>query len=122
MGNRIDITLSIDEQALEDLLITAGEGGSGYWAHTKHPLVEALQVRDGIEVFDAENPKVSHGYLTRERLLNAPQAMLDECTRDPDNTAGLRAALGAFLSGDILDGPEADLVVQAALFGKIVYG
>jgi hypothetical protein len=122
MGNRIDITLTIDEQALEDLLITAGEHGSGYWARTEHPLIEALEVRDGIEVFDAENPKVLLGTLTRAKLLAAPQAMLDECTRDPGHTDGVRAALGAFLSGDTLDGPQADLVVQAALFGKIIYG
>jgi hypothetical protein len=118
----IEIRVTVSEPDLADTLVTAGESGSGYWARTELSFVEALTHKAGVEVFDAENPKVSFGTLTRDKLLKAPGRMIELCRTARGESMGLQEALGALLCGDTLDGPQADLVVQVALFGDVKFG
>ena len=94
----------------------AGQHGSAYWAHALK-----VQRKDNwiwrVEIEDLENKKNKHIITDAEikiavgRILSAP----DEC--DYRNTAGL----GRIIMGEF-DGPLADVIVQVACFGKVIYG
>ena len=120
MTHQITLTFELDDETLEGILISAGEQWSGSWARSDHALIEALK-RD-VQLWDAEDPKEFHGVLNREKLLRAPQALLDACKKNPDGAAGLRQVLADLITGEILDAPQSDCVVQAALFGEVRFG
>jgi hypothetical protein len=93
---------------LQGLLITAVEGGIGYWAQVRAYRPDAGTV----EVRDAEEQGARWRRVTVQTLLRG----LDVCAKEyPRITA-------TWLQDRIGDAGIADSILQAGLFGDLVYG
>ena len=108
----IKLTLEIDEKKLHNVLLSAG-GWCHYWCNTDRYLTGALD--SGVRVFlhddciEADN--IREHTLTRKKLIDG----LRICARDKP------FIFGKFLESHC-DGPQADVIVQLALFGKVRFG
>jgi hypothetical protein len=113
------------QRLLADILIGAVEGGTGYWATVsayQHsgPASDTSATLHEIEPGEDENPDGRE--VTTETIEAGIRAILDPYFRVCTH---LRAAIThAHKEGDAsgLDAEAADVIVQAGLFGEIVYG
>jgi hypothetical protein len=113
------------QRLLADILIGAVEGGTGYWATVSDyqhsgPVADTSATLREIEPGDDEHPDGRE--VTTETIEHGIQKILDPYFRICTH---LRAAIThAHHEGDAggLDAEAADAVVQAGLFGQIVYG
>jgi hypothetical protein len=113
------------QRLLADILIGAVEGGTGYWATVSSyehsgPAADTSATLHEIEPGDDEHPDGRE--VTTETIEQGIQKILDPhfrvCTH-------LRAAIThAHNECDVggLDAEAADVIVQAGVFGEIVYG
>ena len=114
------IETEIDDQILEDLFITAFEGGSSYWAEVqastpkqkkgecKSPSerwFEHIMNGGSMEIWDAENPDELLGTMTLESIQKGTALYIN----------------GGFPLEDG-DAADADAWFQYCLIGEIVYG
>ena len=110
MANPTLIDLQLTDEELEDILTTACEGGSTYWARSDKHLSRALT--EPVKVWDREDGS-QLGELTKGKLLAAPAIMAEKCPRMFGELVRDRAAM---------DADAADAFVQCALLGELVYG
>lgn len=127
----IPVTLNIDEQLEKDLIITAYEGGSTYWAELSEKTLKAidkivsresglapserfysaLQTGKGFEVNDCEDPSEVLGTISRTSMNKAWELLWEV---QPET-------LGEIISGN-WDASSADTFFQLATLGELVYG
>lgn len=123
------MTKRSDERALflADVVITAVEGGIGYWARTRNYRWDegddaAGQAYATVEVFDADGALADWKLVNADTVAHGIGKIRDANFKiNPD----LRALiLGADAENDAgnIDADAADVIVQAGLFGEIVYG
>lgn len=114
----VTLTLSLNPKVVDDILTTAFEGGINYWCGkvTFAPGVnppkgtyasEALTKGCDLILYDAEEPEL--WTLTLEKMLSGIKLYCEK-----RNTL--------ITDDSILDAEEADVVVQLALFGEVVFG
>ena len=123
--NKINVNIDIElsDEEIDDILVTAFEGGINYWAYKAEPkdgdfkgasyASDALSKGATILIYDNESDDVYE--LTKEKFLK-----------------GLGNALVKYghlfkMDGDKLDlgyidAAGADIIVQTALFGEAIYG
>lgn len=126
--NTIKMTIEISDKMIESLLCSAFEGGSTYWA-------------DNISCEDREDMlKVGgwkHEYLTKTKKKNAvmyihdgetekkhaitKKSIIDALQKMDYKENGCTKALQRILN-EQYDSDDADLMVQMACFGKVIYG
>ena len=125
--NKITRTVEISDKLIEDILCTAFEGGITYWADNvscednkdmkevsgwKHEYLTKTKKKDAVMyIHTMEGGKVK---ITKSLILEALQQMGDpkyKCTK----------ALSRILE-ETYDADDADIVVQTACFGEVVYG
>ena len=125
--NKITRTVEISDKLIEDILCTAFEGGITYWADNvscednkdmkevsgwKHEYLTKTKKKDAVMyIHTMEGGKVK---ITKSLIIEALQQMGDpkyKCTK----------ALSRILE-ETYDADDADIVVQTACFGKVVYG
>ena len=125
--NKITRTVEISDKLIEDILCTAFEGGITYWAVNvscednkdmkevsgwKHEYLTKTKKKDAVMyIHTMEGGKVK---ITKSLILEALQQMGDpkyKCTK----------ALSRILE-ETYDADDADIVVQTACFGEVVYG
>ena len=125
--NKITRTVEISDKLIEDILCTAFEGGITYWAVNvscednkdmkevsgwKHEYLTKTKKKDAaMYIHTVEGGKVK---ITKSLILEALQQMGDpryKCTK----------ALSRILE-ETYDADDADIVVQTACFGEVVYG
>ena len=125
--NKITRTVEISDKLIEDILCTAFEGGITYWAVNvscednkdmkevsgwKHEYLTKTKKKDAVMyIHTVEGGKVK---ITKSLILEALQQMGDpkyKCTK----------ALSRILE-ETYDADDADIVVQTACFGEVVYG
>lgn len=95
-----------------DILITAVEGGIGYWAKVHE--YEPDRARAFAVITDAEDPDNPTAYtITACDLTRAAKRVREQYP----HTAGARA-----IAEDDIDGEAADMIFQVAVFGEVVYG
>lgn len=135
VDTRITVTLDVKDQFLRDVLCTAVEGGSNYWAHFRS--VKRFKGEYGLEwevvtVYEVGDSDASH---TAKHVVGLPELregvrrvimgdMTDKASHancHPSNGATLLQAVVTDDAGNV-DADLADLVLQAACFGHIVYG
>ena len=125
--NKITRTVEISDELIEDILCTAFEGGITYWADNvscedntdmkkvsgwKHEYLTKTKKKDAvmyIHTVDGSKPQI-----TKKSIIEALQQMGDpkyKCTK----------ALSRILE-ETYDADDADIVVQTACFGEVVYG
>lgn len=121
------LNIPVKRQLLRDLLVTAIEGGSTYWASfsnaTRNEALDYLKVRvTESEASRTNTPRVNR-YITPEELANGLEALARVCA-DEERLTQFPAAgkhLGDALS-ETGDATTADVVLQMLIFGEVIYG
>lgn len=128
----IEVTLKISTEILEDIFVTALEGGSNYWYFLSEDAVAKIResvpksedpylstsilkaILKGVEVpiNDAENEEDVIGTISLKTLLSRLQKLADSKNN---------SALISHIDGNG-DADTADIVFQYLAFGEIVYG
>lgn len=122
----------ITKERLDDLLCSAFEGGASYWAITgvtqqQKDVVEAefayqVCLNGGeIEVFDAEEPDKKLGVLNAKRLEVALQCMALGQNEKGESKPALKKHFDNFINEND-DAETADVFMQMAVMGEIVFG
>ena len=125
--NIINRRIEISDELIEDILCSAFEGGITYWANN-------------ISCHDNEDMKKvggwKHEYLTKTKLKNAKliihtddggevamskKSIIDALQKMDTPEYKYTKALNRILN-DGWDADDADIVVQTACFGEVVYG
>ena len=125
--NMINRRIEISNELIEDILCTAFEGGITYWANNiscedredmkkvggwKHEYLTKTKKKDAVMyIHTVEGGKVK---ITKSLILEALQEM-----DKPEYK--YTKALGRILD-ETYDAYDADIVVQTACFGEVVYG
>ena len=123
----VKAVVRIPNQKIQDLIITAVEGACRYWACFKFPenwkekyqSYEQIPLKDGnIEVFDVETDELL-GYLNSASIKVGLQLMAD-CK----DLKGKQVPSRHFknLATDNEDAETADVFMQLAVMGEIVFG
>lgn len=122
---RINVTMEIPEDALQDILVTACEGGIGYWSQLESydPKQTSFVLREMDEDESGWNgPKhtLNHDVVAAglERILSGTVSVSPDVKTSIMNEL-TEAAKGHGFAGDICD---CDCIVQAGLFNEIIYG
>lgn len=132
---KITLTLPVSDQFLRDILCTACEGGSNYWANFRcterlgdeWQRVKVKDVEEGnLGTFDITLTKLTAGIqilLTAKVGDTMPDGKLREShfTVADSIKATVYESLASLDAGNI-DSNEADCILQYACFGGIVYG
>jgi len=109
-----EIHMDIEGTVIDELITTAVEGGSGYWAaFPKYDHREIYKVVDGDEEFlvvDHEDGEKKY-LLSQKKIKRGLQAMAEAFPNKFRKMA----------EGDY-DADDADAFLQFCLFGKLVYG
>ena len=123
----INYSVPIKDELIEDILCSAFEGGSTYWANNvschnrkdmkkiggwKHEYLTKTKLKDAKLIMHTESG--GEVAFSKKSIIDALQ-MMD----DPKN--GCTKALKRILFGD-WDGGDADIVLQMACFKEVVYG
>ena len=124
----INYTMPITDELIEDLLCTAFEGGITYWA-------ENVSCKDNKDMKEVGGWK--HEYLTRTKKKDAvmyihesetgekypitKKSIIDALQKMDSPEYKYTKALGRILD-ETYDADDADIVVQTACFGEVIYG
>jgi|TARA_R110002074_G_scaffold120750_2_gene254676 hypothetical protein len=126
--NIINRRLEIQDKLIGDILCTAFEGGITYWANNvsckdkedmqkvggyKHEYLTKTKLKDAI-MYIHESETGEKYPITKKSIIDALQKMDTPEYRYTE-------ALNRLLNGD-WDAIDADIVVQTACFGEVVYG
>ena len=123
----VKATVKIPNEKIQDLIITALEGACRYWASFKFPTdykekyssYEQIPLKDGnIAVYDVETDELL-GYLNRASIKVGLQLMSNR--KDMKGKA-IPARHFKNLATDNEDEETADVFMQLAVMGEIVYG
>lgn len=112
------IEVEVSDERIKDVLIGAFEGGSNYWywitdqSHKGHPADVIMDHEDGwVKIKDDEEGCMGEFTLTKQALYDGLQKMANQY---------------AFHFNDVMeendDAVTADVLLQMALFGELVYG
>ncbi len=123
----VKATVRIPNEKIENLIVTAVEGGSNYWARfqmpdnwkDKYKSYAQIPFEGGeIEVYDIETGELL-GVLNRTTIQTGLQLMADrkDMTGKQVPTRHFKA-----LATDNEDAETADVFLQLAVLGEIVYG
>jgi hypothetical protein len=115
----------VSEQFASDVIITAIEGGIGYWAnvleyrHTPEPATAKIREQ---EATDPKDNVPKEATLNREFIQKGIDALASGAIKVNPRLLG-NILVGAVTddAGEV-DSDGADVIVQAALFGELVYG
>ena len=114
---------------LDSIIITAVEGGIDYWATVSkykwHDENEDDTFVDECVVADCEAPEVKYK-VDAEAIAGGIQLILDggQHFRSTGMKALATAIMQAISEGDIgnLDAGDCDCILQAAIFGQVIFG
>ena len=124
----INYTVPISDELIENILCTAFEGGITYWAENvsckdredmkkvggwKHEYLTKTKLKDAV-MYIHESQTGEKYPITKKSIIDALQKMDNpkySCTK----------ALGRILD-ETYDACDADIAVQMACFGQVVYG
>ncbi|MCI9505752.1 MAG: hypothetical protein HFF62_04060 [Oscillospiraceae bacterium] len=117
---RPQIEVSMTQQDIDDIMVTALEGGINYWCRKAKVVGEYLgecaseQISRGgtLVLYDAESS--DKWELTLEKFLNGVKMYFEQGCH-------VQVEDNAIDAGDI-DAGDADCIIQFALFGKEVFG
>lgn len=118
----VELKIPIKRQLLRDLLSTAVESGTSYWAQVsklkRTPDLEYLSVRfHEVEASEGEKRKVMT--IKAEDLVIGLQRLSQQIGNPKFSAAGQHLADALSENGDAI---TADVVVQMTMFGELVYG
>lgn len=114
------IRITLPQQDIDDIMVTALEGGICYWCRKAEPVdgllgayaCEQISRGGSLVLHDAESS--DKWELTREKFLDGIKLFLEE-------SGSVRIENGRIDPGDI-DADDADRIIQLALFGEVRFG
>lgn len=123
----LPITVELDDTFFEDIIVTALEGGSNYWVdhitinhpegqkpkNTPNSMWAGDALNRGGSVSFTHNSE-ENNILTKGSLING---LMSWATSYPDHISFIDGSIDA---GNI-DAGDADMILQYALFGEVVY-
>ena len=119
----IKTTLKVTEEDIDDIMCTALEGGITYWCNKSKVVGEYLgeygheQIARGGKLIIYDMVEDDKYTLTRQDLLEGIKLAIEE---------GYYKEYGWFNGHELdtcnIDAEVADVIVQMALFGEVVYG
>lgn len=122
---RIEMDVIIKDEDIDDIMVSALEGGITYWCDKAEPVGECLgtyaseQISHGglLRLHDAESD--DDLILTKERFFIGFKRYLKA-----HSPVGFLELIGLELRVDpgCIDGGAADAIIQYALFGDVIYG
>jgi hypothetical protein len=115
----INITIPVPVQVLRDLLVTAAEGGSNYWARISVPPDQTGEEYTAIRVREHSahsDDKPAYNAIVKAEDLAKGLAALATATF-PAASKHLTDAIT-----ENHDAITADVVLQMAIFGDVIYG
>ncbi len=120
MQLNISYNVNFTDQDIDDIMCGALEGGITYWCGRAEVVGDYLgeyasdQIsRDGkIKLYDSENDDCYE--LTKKKFINGLKLFVQE--------RGNEVLDGTDLDTTLIDAGDADLIIQYALFGEVVYG
>lgn len=117
---QVQVPMSVPVTFLQDVFVTALEGGIGYWSQaTLYRPGEDGDSRFKAEVVDEDDAEL---VIDASTILEGLSRSLDSRARINSRLqADIRSALDEQCAGNI-DADAADVIVQFGLFGEIVYG
>lgn len=115
-------TIELDGELIEEIIETAGYG-IAYWAHTAHHdrLAETYTLTwDGSDFEDSDPNSAGEHRLEYSDIAKAVENLYNAKVKMND---GLLNQLEEWVNGHpTMDVDLADVVIQVALFGEIIYG
>lgn len=124
MQVQVHMHIPVTEQLLADIISTAVEGGINYWADvlSYNPSKAVARIKPEVAPADEDEDKV---YDLNYRVISHGLHLILTNSADVgfDLRKGvLHEVLNPDESGVFIDAEVADLIVQLALFGEVVYG
>ena len=119
----VERKIKVTQQDIDDIMLTALEGGINYWCDKATVVGEYLgefaseQISRGgiLKLHDAEDDKTYE--LTKAKLLNGITQAIEK-----DFFANYHWYAGNELDTSMVDAEVADVIIQLALFDGIIYG
>lgn len=129
----IEIKQTVSREVLEDIFVTALEGGSNYWYFLSEKAVKKIRkavpksedpylstailkaIEKGVEIpiNDAEDEEWEIGTLSIKSIQDGLQKLSE---------SSQRWALERHMNEDRMDADSADVVLQYMIFGEVIYG
>lgn len=110
----VDIKVDIPLERIKDLLVTAFEGGCNYWLwlgmHRRDAYKAILEEGKSIDIYDSEDSNECLGSLSLEKIVNALKLLAKGETAKGDKRSHFTAQF-----------ETADILIQLAMFGEIIY-
>jgi hypothetical protein len=136
-GKKLTFQQSVEVEAirLSDLLTSAFEGGCGGWMSIRADDIRTNSLKVGGElniekqillgtalpIYDAENPETKLGELSMLKIVAALQAMAEGKDLNGGENEHLKKHFNDFIIEND-DAETADVVIQIATMGSIVFG
>ena len=130
---KVEIRVELTQQDIDDIMVAALEGGINYWCREAEVVGDYLgeyaseQISRGgtLKLYDSEEDEVYE--LTRDKLLDGIKKYCEDTERPYDimcegvNSVG--CSTGEYgLDCCMVDAVVADMIIQYAVMGEIVYG
>ena len=130
---KIEIEVVVTGENIDDILATALEGGINYWCDRAEVVGDYLgdfaseQISRGgqLKLFDFEAEEVY--LLTKEKLIDGIKKYLTDPDKPYDILESGTDSVGCSKGESVIDccmvdASVADMIIQYALFGEVIYG
>ena len=119
---KVEIEVSITQEDIDDIMSTALEGGINYWCkkvevdgdYLGEYASEQISRGGNLKLYDSEDDKVYK--LTREKLVEGVRKYLADSNK-PYNILDENS-----IDCCMVDAEVADMIIQYAVFGYVIYG
>lgn len=124
----IKLNVTVTEEDIDDIMVSALEGGITYWCREAEVIGERMgegwgheQIArgGGLRLYDAESGE--HYELNREKFLSGLKRYLQNPLYDGTIELGTDGKK-MILDCGMIDAPAADQIIQYAVFGDVIYG
>jgi len=102
---------------LENIIITAAEGGSNYWAEFTEYWSKDGEV--SVKVRDREEPSTTIHLITAKAIMHGLTILFEEW---PSSVAAMNVKQEIMGDYGHIDADDADLILQLSVFGEPIYG
>lgn len=122
--HRLTITMEIKHEVLAGLLVTAVEGGSNYWAQFES--IERDSELNILKVTVVDRDESTSNVMTPSLMLAGLEHLANRISEEGKHSWSLKPSSAARHFCDAIqengDASTADVVLQMALFGEVLYG
>jgi hypothetical protein len=108
------------KEFLEDILVTAIEGGIGYWSRTK--FYKPSECKAIIKEVGDDGSSIAEFTITEDVILKSLNKIINRETEMYDEFVKTVLYADKYNDASEIDAEIADVIIQIGLFGEVVYG